>query len=166
MYQVKNESVSYPLHSSRGVITVNVLTCTHSVTFLYVHMYMYNFVFTKMLSFVLELCFCYQYIMDLLCHHQTYIIILKVFHRILDIPQVINISLLMPQAYLLLFWLLQKQCYMDILLQASLFTNIFLEMEVYVHCQFQSVPPDCPTKSLNQFIQPPSAYESVLSHTA
>ena len=59
--------------------------------------------------------------MDLLYHHGIYLIIFKVFNRLLDVPLVIYISLLMPLTYLLFFWekgwLLQKQHCMDILLQ-------------------------------------------------
>lgn len=39
--------------------------------------------------------------MDLLCHHQTYFVTFKVFRGLLDVAEVINISLLMPLTYLL-----------------------------------------------------------------
>ena len=41
--------------------------------------------------------------MDLLYHHGIYLIIFKVFNRLLDVPLVIYISLLMPLTYLLFF---------------------------------------------------------------
>lgn len=53
-------------------------------------MYMYSFVSTEMSSFVLELYLSHQYIMVLLCHHQAYLIILKVFFRLLDMPEFIK----------------------------------------------------------------------------
>lgn len=103
MYQWKMGSLflTFPFLSRGYHINVwHVLFCA----LFYAHMYMSNFDFTKMRC-VLKLSLFYQYIMNFLCHHQTYLIVFKVFCRSLDVPEVINISLLMPLIYLLFFFL-------------------------------------------------------------
>lgn len=85
--------------------------------------------------------------MDLLSHHQTFFIVFKLFYGWLDVPEILNISLLLPLTSFFFSFL----DYVDILLQTSLRTHSFLEMEMLggSTCAFliSIGPPDCPSKS-------------------